>query len=397
MVKDNTCTIPGLLDILKRHDKFETLSDKELNVVLPVFILSLRKEDGKEYPGSTVFQLVCGLQRYLEFKGRIVQFFKDVIFKDIKYAVDNTMQQRTREGVGITKQKVDIVSIDQENYLWEKGFLGSQDGEHLLNAVFWVIGIHFGLRGGEDHRNLSMKNFTVAEDEHGVRYLEYTESVSKANRGGIKHMNVDRKICKAYEHPNNPNKCPVKIFQNYVAKLSPKTDVENAFYFKPLVVVNDGNVWYTSLPLGHNKLRDMVKTIMGKAGFKGNYTNHSLRATTASRLFRANVPEQLIREQTGHRSNAIYAYKRPSSEQKRSVSAVLQGQTSENTKSPSVEMVVNSLIDKIADSDMETLRGEKHAGVSVESNEHPDITSASSDCVFHIHGGTVHISLSKPN
>ena len=186
---------------------------------------------------------------------------------------------------------------------------------------------------------------------------------------------------------------PLIFFQNYVEKLNPKAGVENAFYFKPLVVVNDGNVWYTSLPLGHNKLRDMVKTIMGKTGFKGNYTNHSLRATTASRLFRANVPEQLIREQTGHRSNAIYAYKGPSSEEKRSVSAVLQGHTSENKKSPSAEMVVNSLIDKVAGNDMKTLRGEKHAGVSTESNEH----SANSDCVCHIHGGTVRISFSKPN
>ena len=128
------------------------MSDKELNPALPVFILLLRKEDGKEYPGNTVFQLVCGLQRYLEFKGRVVQFFKDVKFKDIKYAVDKTMQPRTSEGMGITKQKVDIVSIDQESRLWEKGFLGSQDGEYLLNAVFGVIGIHFGMRGVEDHR-----------------------------------------------------------------------------------------------------------------------------------------------------------------------------------------------------------------------------------------------------
>jgi integrase len=31
-------------------------------------------------------------------------------------------------------------------------------------------------------------------------------------------------------------------------------------------------------------------------------TNHSLRATGATRLFEANVPEKLIQERTGHRS-----------------------------------------------------------------------------------------------
>jgi integrase len=35
---------------------------------------------------------------------------------------------------------------------------------------------------------------------------------------------------------------------------------------------------------------------------KGRYTNHSLRATTATRLYQAGVEEQLIMERTGHRS-----------------------------------------------------------------------------------------------
>lgn len=53
--------------------------------------------------------------------------------------------------------------------------------------------------------------------------------------------------------------------------------------------------------------------------------NHSLRATTATRLFRENVPEQLIMEQTGHRSTAVHSYKRASADQKRKVSRALQG------------------------------------------------------------------------
>lgn len=62
---------------------------------------------------------------------------------------------------------------------------------------------------------------------------------------------------------------------------------------------------------------------MAEAGFVGHYTNHSLRATTATRLFQHNCPEQLIAEQTGHSSNAIRRYKKASLAQKKEVSQLL--------------------------------------------------------------------------
>ena len=38
-----------------------------------------------------------------------------------------------------------------------------------------------------------------------------------------------------------------------------------------------------------------------QAGIEADKTNHSLRATGASELFHANVPEQMIQERTGHK------------------------------------------------------------------------------------------------
>ena len=58
---------------------------------------------------------------------------------------------------------------------------------------------------------------------------------------------------------------------------------------------------------------------------KGFFTNHSLRATAATRLYHAGVDEQLITQKTGHRSTAVRAYKRTSSIQEEMVSKVVQG------------------------------------------------------------------------
>ena len=65
----------------------------------------------------------------------------------------------------------------------------------------------------------------------------------------------------------------------------------------------------------------------GRALFQKN--NHSLRATGATMLFSAGVPEKLIRDVTGHTSNALELDERPSVAQKAAVSGILvQGRKS---------------------------------------------------------------------
>ena len=54
----------------------------------------------------------------------------------------------------------------------------------------------------------------------------------------------------------------------------------------------------------------MVKKMCTEAGFD-NKTNHSLRATGTSVMFRANIPEKIIQKITGHRSiEALRSYER---------------------------------------------------------------------------------------
>ena len=67
----------------------------------------------------------------------------------------------------------------------------------------------------------------------------------------------------------------------------------------------------------------MVKEMCKAAGITGFRTNHFLRATTTTRLYRAGVDEQLIMERTGHRSlDGVRSYKRTSKEQLEVVSDV---------------------------------------------------------------------------
>ena len=61
-----------------------------------------------------------------------------------------------------------------------------------------------------------------------------------------------------------------------------------------------------------------------EAGITGRKTNHGLRATGASELFAAGVPEKIIKERTGHRFlDALHVYEHSTSTQHQAVSTIL--------------------------------------------------------------------------
>ena len=78
--------------------------------------------------------------------------------------------------------------------------------------------------------------------------------------------------------------------------------------------------------LGHTTLAKTVTRLCKLAGIEGYKANHSLRATTTSRLYQSGVDEQLVMERTGHRSlEGVRSYKRTSDVQREALSDILNG------------------------------------------------------------------------
>lgn len=59
------------------------------------------------------------------------------------------------EGVGANKKSAEVISFKDEQCLWNKGVLALNNPYGLFNAVFFYVGLHFCLRGGQGHRSLS--------------------------------------------------------------------------------------------------------------------------------------------------------------------------------------------------------------------------------------------------
>ena len=78
----------------------------------------------------------------------------------------------------------------------------------------------------------------------------------------------------------------------------------------------------------------MLKKMCTQANIPGNKTNHSLRATAATEMFRCGVPEKIIQERKGHRSlEALQSYERFDEGQHKVVSALLAGKSKSSNSS----------------------------------------------------------------
>ena len=57
---------------------------------------------------------------------------------------------------------------------------------------------------------------------------------------------------------------------------------------------------------------ETVKRLCKDPGIEGQFTNHSLRATTATRRLQKGFPDKLVMERTGHRDvKSLQKYQRP--------------------------------------------------------------------------------------
>ena len=79
-----------------------------------------------------------------------------------------------------------------------------------------------------------------------------------------------------------------------------------------------------------------VKNMCSKAGLVGKFTNHSLRATSASRMYQSHISEQIIKEIKGHRSDCVRTYKRTFDEIRKDASNKISGESVEEVSETNV-------------------------------------------------------------
>ena len=210
-----------------------------------------------------------------------MNFFKDPQYAGFRKTLDGEMKRLRSLGLGVKRKQAEPITVEEESSLWDHGLLGDHSPQSLLDTMIYLCGVHFALRSGQEHRSLQITQIDLMQPTDGESYLVYVENFSKNNAGRLSHRKVQPK---QVEHHASFNRCAIKgiLFD---------TSQEAT-----------GQCMVHKIPVGHNTLSKTVKRLCAAAGIEGYKTNHSLRVTAATRLFKSGVDEQLIMSMTGHRS-----------------------------------------------------------------------------------------------
>lgn len=240
------------------------------------------------------------------------------------------MKRLQGKGLGSIKRQAEVLTREEEDKLWKAGLLGDKSPQQLLDTIIFYNGLCFALRSGREHRQLRQNpcQIQLIEKEGERTCLRYHEDTSKNRPGGLKGRKTKPKVVNHYGNPENSEKCLVRLFQKYVSLCPPGA---TAFYLQPKKKYNS-HTWYTEKPLGHNTITQTIARLCTAAGIEGFKTNHSLRATAATRLYESGVDEQMVMEVTGHRSlEGVRSYKRTSAHQQQALSDIISNVPLDNS------------------------------------------------------------------
>ena len=239
------------------------------------------------------------------------------------------------QGKGSKPNRADPLLDHQIDQLYDFKQLGKQNPNSVLNTLWYLNTLHFGMRGGStEHRAMCWGDVILNhDDERKVDFLEYHERATKTRTGDDV---TNTRVCppRMYATPDNPERCPIQLYMFYQAKRPQDyCDRHDPFYLA--AITNEKNPavqdkWFFRGPVGKNKLDNIMKN-MAKAAYlpEKHLTNTSVRKTLVQKMTDHHVPDNLQTYITGHKnSQSLNNYRTLNDNQIFSISNILSRNSS---------------------------------------------------------------------
>lgn len=307
-----------------QDSNFEDFEIVRLAEVLCHFYMDARSKTGELYKATTFENLRHSLNRYLKAPPHLKKF--DIItnpeFSDANECFKTAMSEIKTSGKGSVDHYPIIENLDLSK-LYNSVFLSPRTPTGLQNRVQMNIRLYFCRRANENMEKMTKTTFIVRSyADTGRKYVaKQSDEMSK------NHRESDRENISGHmpEDPTSPELCPVKTYETYLSKLSPKSD--RLWQYPMESYSDDDNCWYQNRPIGRDSLAKFMPKLSKQASLSQIYTNHSCRVTGATILSQSNFSSAQIMSVTGQKSvSSLAVYQRISSREKEAM-----GDTISNT------------------------------------------------------------------
>lgn len=157
---------------------------RRLPGALSQFFCEMRKFDAGQYRGDTIKVYFAGANRILKAADPAINLYKSPVFHETVRTVDGLIRTLRKTENPIKKQATPIKK-SEETEMRANGLMGHDSPLALFRALLYECGKQFGLRGGQELRDVRKNQFHFVNIKPGLVQITYYETTSKTNHAGL--------------------------------------------------------------------------------------------------------------------------------------------------------------------------------------------------------------------
>ncbi|XP_034287593.1 transcriptional regulator QRICH1 [Pantherophis guttatus] len=254
----------GRRQLLRFQEDLISSAVAELNYGLCLMTREARNSEGEPYDPDVLYYIFLCIQKYLFENGRVDDIFSDLYyirFTEWLHEVLKDVQPR------ITSLGYVLPSHVTEEMLWECKQLGAHSPATLLTTLMFFNTKYFLLKTVDQHMKLAFSKVLRQTKKNPSNPKDKSTSIRYLKALGIHQAGqkvTDDMYAEQTENPENPLRCPIKLYDFYLFKCPQTVKGRNdTFYLTPEpVVAPNSPIWYSIQPISREQMEQMLTRIL---------------------------------------------------------------------------------------------------------------------------------------
>ncbi|XP_054465133.1 transcriptional regulator QRICH1-like [Anoplopoma fimbria] len=253
----------GRRQVLRFQEDLVSCAVAELCMGLSLMTTEARGLEEESYEADVLYYVFLCIQKYLFDNGRVDDVFSDQYYTRFAHSLHQILEpwRSSIHPLGYI-----IPSHVTEEMLWEGKQLGAHSPSTLLTTLMFFNTKYFHLKTVEQHLKVAFSKVlrhtrkspnNPKDKSTSIRYLKSTERF-------IGQKVTDDMYSEQLEDPENPLRCPIKLYDFYLFKCPQSAKGRNdTFYLTPEpVVAPNSPIWYSTQPISKEQLEQMLARIL---------------------------------------------------------------------------------------------------------------------------------------
>ncbi|XP_063282771.1 transcriptional regulator QRICH1 isoform X2 [Pelobates fuscus] len=253
----------GRRQLLRFQEDLISSAVAELNYGLCLMTKESRNSEGEPYDADILYYVFLCIQKYLFENGRVDDIFSDTYYsKFAEYLHDVLKSFQPR----VTTLGYVMPSHVTEEMLWECKQLGAHSPATLLTTLMFFNTKYFLLKTVDQHMKLAFSKVLRQTKKNPSNPKDKSTSIRYLKALGIHQagQQKDDMYAEQTENPENPLRCPIKLYDFYLFKCPQSVKGRNdTFYLTPEpVVAPNSPIWYSTQPISREQMEQMLTRIL---------------------------------------------------------------------------------------------------------------------------------------